>query len=728
MSTTSKSLAENILPRSGARPIRAAIVGTGYIADYHALGICRSQGVELVSVCDANLKRAQVFAANWHVPAAFDSIDSMLKKQQVDCIHLLVPPDLHHPLATTALLADAHVFLEKPLCISVEQADDLCALARKRGLHLGISQNLLYSNVYQHLRELIRSRVLGPLTHIFIDYCLELPQIRFGPFDSWMLRSPGNVFLEVGPHPISALLDLVGEPDEISATADRKALLPNGASVFSRWRVHAVVRNTAIDMIVNFGPGHPQRSIAVRGILGSALVNFDANTCTMDRRTPLSFELDRYKRSRSIARQIRLQARQTLSSYILSTFNLRRGGDPYQITFLDSIAGFYSSLRANEQLDDRICSRSGRDVVELCTKIIRAAGVQLAAEPSRPRRPTPKVQPTVLVVGATGFIGRELVRQLLAADYYVRAVARGSAAVLEQFDVSRLEIVRGDLRSESDLREMMKGIEFVYHLAVAPTAKTWEDQRCTNVEPTRLVGEACLAAGVRRLIFTGTIDSYYAGAHAGTITELTPLDPNIHRRNYYARAKAAEEDMLMEMWRTKQLPVIIFRPGIVIGRGGVPFHFGIGRWVADGVCEVWGEGQNKLPIVLVEDVGTALVRGIQVSGIEGRSYNLVDEPILTARDYLDEVQRRSDMTFSIFYRPIWRFYLNDLTRWLVKMAIRQPGRDRVPYYFDWESRTQKAYFENKRARTELGWEPASNRQRLLDEGIGGSLQTWLEAC
>ena len=105
-----------------------------------------------------------------------------------------------------------------------------------------------------------------------------------------------------------------------------------------------------------------------------------------------------------------------------------------------------------------------------------------------------------------------------------------------------LEIVRRDLRSEFELKEMMEGIEFVYHLAVAPTAKTWEEQLRNNVEPTRLVGEACLAAGVKRLIYTGTIDSYYAGAWAGTITEQTPLDKNIDHRNYYGRAKAVEED------------------------------------------------------------------------------------------------------------------------------------------------------------------------------------------
>ena len=214
---------------------------------------------------------------------------------------------------------------------------------------------------------------------------------------------------------------------------------------------------------------------------------------------------------------------------------------------------------------------------------------------------------------------------------------------------------------------------------------------------------------------------------AGNITEDTPLDIS-KRRNLYARAKAAEEAILMELFHTKKLPLVIFRPGIVLGRGGNPFHFGVGRWVADGVCEVWGKGRNKLPIVLVTDVAAALMRGIQISGLEGRSYNLIDDPFLTAREYVDELQWRSEMVFRIYYRPIWRFYLTDVFRWLVKLGIRHPGRGRIPSYFDWESRTQKAHFDNSRARTELAWRPASNRQRILDEGIGGSLWTWFAAC
>jgi nucleoside-diphosphate-sugar epimerase len=95
----------------------------------------------------------------------------------------------------------------------------------------------------------------------------------------------------------------------------------------------------------------------------------------------------------------------------------------------------------------------------------------------------------------------------------------------------------------------MEGVECVFHLARA-NVKSWADYQELEIEATRRVAECALEAGVKRLVYTGTIDSYYAGRRAGTITEATPLDPKIERRNLYARAKAASEEILMRMHRS----------------------------------------------------------------------------------------------------------------------------------------------------------------------------------
>ena len=169
----------------------------------------------------------------------------------------------------------------------------------------------------------------------------------------------------------------------------------------------------------------------------------------------------------------------------------------------------------------------------------------------------------------------------------------------------------GDLTRKADLTSVLEGLRCVYHLARAHV-KTWEEFTEHEVEATGRVAEAALAAKVERLIYTGTIDSYYAGAKAGTITENTPLDPHIGWRNYYAQAKALSEQCLTSLYRQQGLPVVIFRPGIVIGRGGNPFHWGIGMWSWNAVCQVWGKGHNPLPFVLVEDVAQALVSALDI--------------------------------------------------------------------------------------------------------------------
>jgi predicted dehydrogenase/nucleoside-diphosphate-sugar epimerase len=711
--------------QSRASGLRTALVGTGYIAEFHARAIRNVSGIELVAACDPDLNRAQTFAATWNIPLAFPSLEAMLENTRIDCIHLLTQPHLHYGIAKKALLKGVHVFLEKPMCTSVAEADELLLLAQKRDLYLGVSHNFLFTDAFEQLRKVVSSNVLGPIDQVTFNHLYELAQIRLGPFNSWMLRSPENVVLETGPHLISALLEIAGKPEIISVLADRQTTLPTGQQIYRRWRVRADVGRTAVDMTMNFGPGFPQRTIYMRGLLGSATADFDANTCIVDRRTPLDMDIDRYHRSRGVARQMREQARSVLSRYIFGKLKISKAGNPYQNSISASTACFYSSIKTGRPLDGRIAGDRGREVIQQCAEIIARADLVTKSAQAAPAAPRLACTPRVLVLGAAGFIGKELVRHLLSAGYCVRAMVRGTGLSSSEFQTDRLEIIRGDIRNRADLEAAMSGIEYVYHLAHAQ-CKTWDEYRLNDVEPTKLVGEACLAANVKRLVYTGTIDSYYAGRKAGTITENTPFDPNILRRNYYARAKAAAENILTAMHQEQGLPLVIVRPGIVIGRGGNPFHWGVGRFSED-ICEVWGEGNNKLPLVLVGDVAAGLVNAIEAPGIEGRSFNLIDAPLLTAKEYLSELQRLAGYPLRVTPTRIGNFYVSDMAKWVVKMAVRHPDRSRVPSYADWESRTQKAYFDCDRSRIDLKWFPASDRQRMIDEGIGVALKPWLEA-
>ena len=212
-----------------------------------------------------------------------------------------------------------------------------------------------------------------------------------------------------------------------------------------------------------------------------------------------------------------------------------------------------------------------------------------------------------------------------------------------------MDVFTGDLTRPDDLQRAVEGSRIVYHLARA-NVKTWDEFVEQDIEVTRRVAEACLLSRVRRLIYTGTIDSYYAGSRPAPSPKTTPLDPQIAWRNLYARAKAVSEEVLLSMHREQGLPVVIFRPGVVIGRGGSPFHWGIGMWSWDAVCQIWGQGRNPLPLVLVEDVARALVSALDAPKIDGESFNLVAEADITALDYLQALEEYAGVSFQKF-RP-----------------------------------------------------------------------------
>jgi nucleoside-diphosphate-sugar epimerase len=272
-------------------------------------------------------------------------------------------------------------------------------------------------------------------------------------------------------------------------------------------------------------------------------------------------------------------------------------------------------------------------------------------------------------------------------------------------------------------------VDCVVHLARAHV-KTWAEYQKYEIDATRLVAECALQAGVKRFIYAGTIDSYDAGKRGSTITEATPLDPRIEHRNLYARAKAYSEAALLEMHRERKLPLVIVRPGIVIGRGGSPFHWGVGMWWHDAVCQIWGQGNNKLPLVLVEDVARGLIAAMDTPAIEGRDFNLVADQFLStqglsAQKYLDELDRIGGMRIQRYATPILRFYLLDMLKWVVKVAVRHPERQ-MPSYRDWKSRTQQARFDCAAAKMVLGWNPVSERGELVRKGIEEPLREFLQ--
>ncbi len=704
------------------RALQIGFVGAGYIADWHARALRTVRGLDLVAVCDRDEMRAQRLGSRFAVASTYTDLTSMLAGQRLDAIHVLLPPDQHFAAALESLNAGAHVLLEKPMCLLEEECSMLALEARRKGCGLGVSHNFLHSPIYRQLKKDVAAGRLGRLDHVTILWNKELLQLRGGPFGSWMLQGPGNVMLDAGVHSVAHLLDLVGAPDSIEARADQPIDLPNGVRFFRRWLVRAIKDAICVDLRFGFGPGFAEHQVHVRGSAGTATVDFENDVYVVRRHRTFEPDFDRYDRLVTESRLLNRQARRNLARYCLSKFRLSDRGNPFGYSIARSLGGFYSRLPAIE--DRGFGADFASAVVRTCNAICDAAGLEVSARKQTPPASAhrPLAAPAVLVLGGTGFIGRSLVQHLIAQGERVRLLVRDASKVPQEVREAAADIVCGDSGNAADLERALRGVRFVYHLARS-NATTWSEFQRLEVEATRKVAETCLRERVEALFYTSTIDCYYSGSRA-VIDERTPIDRYIHRRNLYARAKAASEQVLFDLHRLEGLPVVIFRPGIVIGRGSSPFHWGTGFWAWESVCRLWGEGRNPLPIVLVEDVARALAQARKISGLAGESFNLVGEPCLSAREYVEQLQKALGTQFDVHPTPAWKLFSFDLFKWMVKWLVRHPER-RFPSYRDWKTRSFTSTYDCSKAKRLLGWQPTSDRAAIIRAGIVETAEDWL---
>jgi nucleoside-diphosphate-sugar epimerase len=185
--------------------------------------------------------------------------------------------------------------------------------------------------------------------------------------------------------------------------------------------------------------------------------------------------------------------------------------------------------------------------------------------------------------------------------------------------------------------------------------------------------------------------------------------------NVYARAKVESERLLLDLHRDGGLRLVIFRPGIVIGTGGSPFHWGVGAWPYHSICHPWGDGENPMPFVLVDECADAMVKALSVKDITGESFNLVGEPCLTGREYLDELERCAGIKVKRLPVPPWRLFAGEVAKYAIKTVA---GAERsIPSYEHCVGLSCRSHFSPQKAKEKLGWRPTADRERLVLEGI-----------
>ena len=143
--------------------IKTAIFGTGFMGRVHLEALRRTEFVDAVAVAGRTIEAARRLGAGFSVPTFTADYREILRDPSIDAVHVCTPNALHFSMARDALLAGKHVMCEKPLAITVPEAQELTTLAVRQGVRNAICHNIRFYPMVQQMRSMRESGELGEI-------------------------------------------------------------------------------------------------------------------------------------------------------------------------------------------------------------------------------------------------------------------------------------------------------------------------------------------------------------------------------------------------------------------------------------------------------------------------------------------------------------------------------------------------------------------------------------
>jgi predicted dehydrogenase len=184
------------------KSIKTAIFGTGFMGRVHLEAVRRTESVETVAIAGRNIEAAKKLSAGFAISKVTTDYAEILRDPTIDAVHICTPNAQHFPMAKDALMAGKHVLCEKPLATSVEEGQELVALAAKKGLRNCVCHNLRYYPMVQQMRSLCAAGDLGEILVIQGTYSQDW--LLYDTDWNWRVETkaggPSRCMADIGSH------------------------------------------------------------------------------------------------------------------------------------------------------------------------------------------------------------------------------------------------------------------------------------------------------------------------------------------------------------------------------------------------------------------------------------------------------------------------------------------------------------------------------------------------
>lgn len=263
----------------------------------------------------------------------------------------------------------------------------------------------------------------------------------------------------------------------------------------------------------------------------------------------------------------------------------------------------------------------------------------------------PNINEIHAVTGAAGRIGFPLVLELKKRGLYVRAVCRTDNEISDKLKKIADEVVFADVREIKTLEAAFNNAAYVYHLGgvVSIVSKITPELKAANIEGTRNVAEACMSCGVKRLVFTGSVQAAHFADNAKVLTEPDSYHPDAVT-GAYAKTKAESCNIVLDAVR-QGLDAVIALPSGVTGA----YEYKLSNF-GQMICDV---AAKKLPAYIAgeydfvdaEDVASALA-DLAVKGVKGESYFVTGHKI-SVKELVSLTAQIAGVPPPKFRAPTW---------------------------------------------------------------------------
>jgi len=320
-----------------------------------------------------------------------------------------------------------------------------------------------------------------------------------------------------------------------------------------------------------------------------------------------------------------------------------------------------------------------------------------------------------LVTGASGFLGRYLVRELVARGQAVSATLRPSSAAPLELAELGVDLLRCDLRNPGpELARELERCDAVVHLAAGTSGSARSRFDATVLATEQLIAAMRQVGWRGRLVHVSTFAVYAFNQvpAGGTIDEATPLEPHLDRRDDYAWVKSVQERLVDDLREAGAVEVAVVRPGAVYGHER-QFQHRLGRLLGARAVLLIG-GCNRMPLNYVENTAALLAECTVNPRAAGETFNAVDASPPRQYQYLRRWRRAQPGPVRVIPLPL-TFY-NAIAA-AYELAERQTGgRISTPGMlarYCMMANLRGYRYATGRAAEVLGWHPPFSRAQAF---------------